>query len=249
MGDGVVRSGHGRPFLGHRHLRSCIQAEDFDYFASVESALSTLEDWELFKRSEFSDGRPDREMVIVLAGSLWLDLHVVTPKRLDLAFVGPHRIRILFDSGCGLAELNATARREHVARGPADVEVMVSHAVAAWDLLAHAMTASARGRHAYALSLLNGSRVALGQILVGRTEPIPPRLSPTTLPKFLGAEHQEIVDATVPGVVIEAMGDAMQRLANALRDATEDMERRDVSGRLVRMRRLVEEQIERGAGS
>lgn len=55
-------------------LRGCIEPEDFDYFASVESALSALKNWEVLKRREFSDDRLDSEMVIVLGGGLWRDV-------------------------------------------------------------------------------------------------------------------------------------------------------------------------------
>lgn len=226
-------------------LRGCTESEDFDYFRSVERALSGLDDWHVMNRRRFSEHRTDSELVIVFLEGLTLDFHVVTLDRLNAAYVGPYPIRVLFDAGCSLTELHAAARREHAAREPADQKTRISRAVVAWDFLAHALAETMRGKHAYALSLLEGARAALAQVLLGRTEPIPARFGPVSLPKYLPPEDQQIVDATVSHRVIGSIPDTIKRLAAALKSATAELEQRDGTGRLARMRVSVESLIQR----
>ena len=226
-------------------LRGCIESEDFDYFSSVESALSGLEGWYVVKRRGFSEQRQDGEMVIDFSEGLSLDFHVVTPERLNSAYVGPYPISVLLDVGCNLTELHTAARREHAARAPADEKTIISRAMAAWDFLAHAVAETVRGKHTYALSLLEGARVALAQILLARTEPIPARFGPASLPKYLAEEHRKIVDATVPHFAIASIPETILGLASALRDVSVELEPRDATGRLRSMRHSVDSLIQR----
>ena len=226
-------------------LRGCIAFEQFDYFTSAEDALSCLRGWNVSKRRTFTEDREDSEMVIDFADGLYLDLHVVTPEGLTAAYVGPYPISVLVDGRCNLAGLHAAARCEHEAREPADENTRISRAVVAWSFLAQALAEAVRGNSAYALSLLEGSRVALAQVLVGQGEPIPDRFSPASLPKYLSPEHRKIVDATVPRHAAAAIPDTIAILAAALRVACGDLERVDATGRLLRIRCSVEDMIRR----
>jgi len=226
-------------------LRACIASEQFDYFTSVEDALSCLDGWHVGKRRTFTEDREDSEMVIDFADGLYLDLHVVTPEGLTAAYVGPYPISVLVDGGCNLVGLHAAARRQHETREPADENTRISRAVVGWSFLAQALAEAVRGNSAYALSLLEGSRVALAQVLVGQGEPIPDRFSPASLPKYLSPEHRKIVDATVPRQAAAAMPDTIASLAAALKVACGDLERVDATGRLARIRRSTEAMIRR----
>jgi hypothetical protein len=226
-------------------LRACIASEQFDYFTSVVEALSCLDNWDVFKRRTFTEDREDSEMVVDFADGLCLDLHVVTPERLTAAYVGPYPISVLIDEGCDLAGLHAAAKREHEAREPADQKTRISRAVSAWSFLAHALAYAVRGNSAHALSLLEGSRVALAQVLAGQDEPIPDRFSPAFLPKATSPEHRKIIDATVPHQAAAAIPDTIFALAAALRAACTDLERADATGRLPRIRNSTEAMIRR----
>jgi len=224
-------------------LRGCIASERFDHFASVEDALSCLDNWGVFKRRGFTEDREDSEIVVDFADGLCLDLHVVTTEGLTAAYVGPYPISVLIDEGCDLASLHAAAKREHEARQPADEKTRISRAVAAWSFLAHALAEAVRGNSAYALSLLEGSRVALALVLVGQGEPIPDRFSPASLPKFLNPQHRKVIDATVPRQAITAIPETIAALAAALKAACSDLEPVDASGRLARIRSSTEAMI------
>ena len=226
-------------------LRGCIAHEQFDYFTSVEEALSCLDGWHVSKRRSFTEDREDSEMVIDFVDGLYLDLHVVTPEGLTAAYVGPYPISVLVDEGCNLAALHAAAKREHEARQPADENTRISRAVVAWSFLAHAVAHATRGDSAYALSLLEGSRVALAQVLAGQDEPIPDRFSPASLPKFLNPEHRKIIDATIPSQAAAAIPDTVLALAAALKAASSDLEQADATGRLRRIRSSTEAIIRR----
>ena len=178
-------------------------------------------------------------------GKSCLDLHVVTTEGLTAAYVGPYPISVLIDEGCDLASLHAAAKREHAARQPADENTRISRAVGAWSFLAHAVAEAARGNSAYAFSLLEGSRVALAQVLVGQGEPIPDRFSPASLPKLLNPEHRKVIDATVPRQAATAIPDTIAALAAALRAASSDLEGVDATGRLMRIRSSTEAMIRR----
>ena len=102
-----------------------------------------------------------------------------------------------------------------------------------------------RGQHSYALSLLEGERVALAHVLLGRTEPIPSPFSPTFLPKFQSFEERKILDGALPPAVIPQIPTMMKLSALALKDSSADLEKADTSGRLARMRSSVEYLIQR----
>jgi len=223
-------------------LRGCIESERFDYFASVEDALSCLDGWNVSKRRSFTEDREHSEMVIDFADGPYLDLHVVTPEGLTAAYVGPYPISVLVDGGCNLAGLHAAARCQHEAREPVDENTRISRAVVAWSFLAHALAEAVRGNPAYALSLLEGSRVALAQVLVGQGEP-PDRFSPASLPKYLSPEHRQIIDVTVPRQAAAAIPDTIAALVSALKVACHDLERVDATRRLLRIRCSVEAMI------
>jgi predicted nucleotidyltransferase len=228
-------------------LRGCIESEEFDYCSSVEDALSRLERWFVLRRRRFSTDRPDSEIVIDFSEGLCLDFHVVPHDRLKPTYFNPYPIHILIDKGCKLTELHSSACSENGSPEPASSGTRISMTMRAWDFLGHAVGEMMRGRHAYALSLLEGARVALGQVLLGRTEAIPLPFSPVSLPKYLPHEDQKIVDSTVPCAAIALIPEVIEALAIALRKQSIELEKSDMTGRLTRMRTSVDNLIQREA--
>ena len=200
--------------------------------------------WFVLKRRGFSPDYPDSEIVVDFNFGLCLDFHLVTPDRLSSSYFDPYPIRILLDTGCNIAQFHASACREHESQNPPDKKTLTSRAVVAWAFLGHAVAATKRGQCAYALSLLDGARVALAHILMGRIQAIPP-FSPTLLPKFLVPQSQAIIDETTLDAVITSIPDTINVIAAALRDHSADLEKGDDTGRLARMRSSFEELMKR----
>ncbi len=226
-------------------LRGCIESEAFEWFASVEDSLLDIPDLFVLKRRGFSQEHQDSELVVDFHGGLCLDFHIVGRDRLDSAYFNQYPIRVLFDEGGDLAELHASAQRKGESSGATDEKIRISRAVMAWSFLEHAVVAAVRGKHSYALSLLEGERVALAHVLLGRTEPIPSPFSPTFLPKFQSFEERKILDGALPPAVIPQIPTMMKLSALALKDSSADLEKADTSGRLARMRSSVEYLIQR----